>query len=140
MLNKRFKNRSSLILERLDRIIATNDWLFTYPNDHVLHLPRIHSDHYPLLLTVYADDPIMRKKLFRIEKMWERHSNFANVIKHVGGNNPLLEKVVNFFVHEVFAWACTRVGNIFKRKVKLLRRIQGIQKFDTTTTTRSLGS
>lgn len=62
--------------------------------------------------------------------MWKRQPDFVNVITHVWGNNPLLENAVNFFAQEVSAWACTRVDNIFKRKAKLLSRIQGIQKSD----------
>lgn len=42
----------------------------------------------------------------------------------------MLENVVNSFAREATAQACTSIGNIFKRKAKLLRRIQDIQKSD----------
>lgn len=82
-LNKRLKNCNSLILERLDRILATNDWLVLYSNAHMLHLLCIHSDHCPLLLIMYTDDPTFRKKNVTLEKIWEMHLKFTNVITQV---------------------------------------------------------
>lgn len=38
------------ILERLDRAIATSQWRTTNPHAVVTHLPRIVSDHAPILL------------------------------------------------------------------------------------------
>lgn len=42
----------SLIIERLNRIVANVEWLNIYPEAHVTHLPRTHSDHCLLLLTL----------------------------------------------------------------------------------------
>lgn len=38
------------IYERLDRALCTPDWLMMFKNNGVLHLPRISSDHAPILL------------------------------------------------------------------------------------------
>lgn len=49
-INKR--KRGALILKRLDRIVAN-----IYPEAHVSHLPRTHSDHCSLLLTFHNNRP-----------------------------------------------------------------------------------
>lgn len=59
------------------------------------------------------------------------HPDFPTVIDQVWGANPTLEKVVHSFGREVTTWACSNIGNIFKHKNKLMRRIQGIQKSDS---------
>lgn len=48
-LNKRYKNSSQLIYERLDRFFANNNWIQKFADVQVHHLPCTHSDHCPLL-------------------------------------------------------------------------------------------
>nr|XP_016515200.1 PREDICTED: uncharacterized protein LOC107831916 [Nicotiana tabacum] len=43
--NKRYKNRSSLILERIDRCFANDCWISQYPDASVNHLPKTNSNH-----------------------------------------------------------------------------------------------
>ncbi|OVA20440.1 Reverse transcriptase zinc-binding domain [Macleaya cordata] len=50
----------SHIRERLDRVLATPSWCLTFKDAHVTHLPRLSSDHAPILLNTstakrYAD-------------------------------------------------------------------------------------
>lgn len=40
------------IRERLDRFAANSEWLELFPESFVRHLPRTHSDHCLLLLTL----------------------------------------------------------------------------------------
>lgn len=41
-----------LIFQRLDKAFANENWLNFYPSCVVNNLPRIHSDHHPLLLNL----------------------------------------------------------------------------------------
>nr|XP_016433117.1 PREDICTED: uncharacterized protein LOC107759646 [Nicotiana tabacum] len=50
--NKRYSNKTSLILERIDRSFANEGWIEQYPEATVLHLPRTHSDHCPLQINL----------------------------------------------------------------------------------------
>lgn len=38
-------------MERLDRFLANSEWIHLFPDSHVLRLPRITSDHCPVLNT-----------------------------------------------------------------------------------------
>lgn len=44
------QSTSNAIFECLDRVVATVQWSQLYPQAFVNHLPRIHSDHAPILL------------------------------------------------------------------------------------------
>ncbi|KAG5585680.1 hypothetical protein H5410_046114, partial [Solanum commersonii] len=48
--NKRYRNRNSLILERLDRCVNNYLWVKLFPNSLVTHLPRTKFDHCSMLL------------------------------------------------------------------------------------------
>ncbi|XP_031387245.1 uncharacterized protein LOC116200546 [Punica granatum] len=45
------RDAGGLVQERLDRAVANPSWRLTFPNAEVAHLPRVHSDHCPILRT-----------------------------------------------------------------------------------------
>lgn len=47
--NHRRRNKG-LIMERLDRILANEQWLKIFSNATVTHLPKTYSDHNPILV------------------------------------------------------------------------------------------
>ena len=55
--------------ERLDRVLATTDWVMLFPSVRVHHLDGKFSDHKPLW---FRTEPISQpsKKLFRFEEIW----------------------------------------------------------------------
>lgn len=62
----------SLVWVRLDRALATTDWILKFPSIHPHHLQGLSSDHKPLWLA--SDDVNTRfyqsQKPFRFEAMW----------------------------------------------------------------------
>lgn len=67
-LNKRYKNKYSLIYERSNRFLANEKWVHKFPNSQVIHLPRTHSDHCPLLLSLHNNN-LKVDKLFKFKTM-----------------------------------------------------------------------
>lgn len=47
--NHRRKSKG-LIMERLDCVSANEDWMQIFPNTTITHLPKIYSDHSPILV------------------------------------------------------------------------------------------
>ncbi|KAL5773507.1 hypothetical protein ACOSP7_013098 [Xanthoceras sorbifolium] len=73
---------SEEIWERLDRAVCSNSWRIKFAEGFVKHLPRINSDHCPLLLLTRSNHmPEARLKPFRFEAMWLKHKEFVDVIK-----------------------------------------------------------
>ncbi|KAI3464221.1 hypothetical protein Pfo_020884 [Paulownia fortunei] len=70
------------IWKRLDRILYSEDWLNLFHMTKVSHLPRIWSDHSPLLISMsmnLAKSP----PSFRFLRMWTRHHSFWEILKQL---------------------------------------------------------
>lgn len=61
------RNKSKLILERLDRFMANPDWLKFYPKAVVYHLSRTYSDHCPLILDTNTSSSLKINKKTIVE-------------------------------------------------------------------------
>ncbi|KAL8470146.1 hypothetical protein ACS0TY_032861 [Phlomoides rotata] len=83
------------ILVRLDRALATSSWRVLFANSRVLHLPRINSDHSPILILCDQNGSQIggrskRKCLFHFEKKWMEDKMCASVVESGWDqNNPL---------------------------------------------------
>ncbi|KAJ4812894.1 RNA-directed DNA polymerase (reverse transcriptase)-related family protein [Rhynchospora pubera] len=69
---------SSLIRQRIDRALASATWLARFPHAKVKHLPRMNSDHAPLLLTT-APPGNRRGKMFKMENWWYMRPEFNEI-------------------------------------------------------------
>ncbi|XP_075079762.1 uncharacterized protein LOC142165010 [Nicotiana tabacum] len=78
--NKRYNNRVSLILERIDRCFANESWISQYPETTLLHLPRTHSDHCPIQVILKGKPSNNLTRPFRFETMWASHLTFPSII------------------------------------------------------------
>lgn len=67
-----------LVLQRLDRGVATADWINTFPNSKIFHLPNYASDHLPILLRTEIR-PRRKAKPFKVEQWWSIHSEFQEL-------------------------------------------------------------
>jgi hypothetical protein len=68
-----------LIKERLDRGIASNQWIHLFPSFSIIHLPAYNSDHNPLLLDTALITPSLPQP-FRFENFWSRDPTCGIVI------------------------------------------------------------
>ena len=64
-----WRQLTDLILERIDRCFANPSWRILFPEALVTHLPRVFSDHYPILLELAKPPAEMRNKPFRFQSM-----------------------------------------------------------------------
>ena len=60
------------ILERLDRALIGEGWLDLFVVTRVTNIPRVMSDHGPLLIQCQLPGPPIRPP-FRFKNMWVRH-------------------------------------------------------------------
>ncbi|KAL1533958.1 hypothetical protein AAHA92_33765 [Salvia divinorum] len=65
--------------ERLDRVLLGEHWTTAFAATRVTHLPRISSDHAPLLVRCQASLQVPRPS-FRFQNMWIRHHTFKEEI------------------------------------------------------------
>ncbi|KAI3463155.1 hypothetical protein Pfo_019818 [Paulownia fortunei] len=68
------------VWKRLDRVLYSEEWLNLFHNTKVSHLPRIWSDHSPLLISLDTDK-LKAPSPFRFFRMWSRHHTFWDTVK-----------------------------------------------------------
>ncbi len=64
-------------LAKLDRFLISTEWDQTFPLSNVVALPRITSDHTPLLLS--SSDKLVRR-MFRFEEVWLKRDEFIKLM------------------------------------------------------------
>ena len=71
------------VLERLDRCLATANWLLKFPNSRVTHLHAVFLDHKPLWVELQLSGRNLRpcRKRFRFEEMWTMHQRCEDTIR-----------------------------------------------------------
>lgn len=97
-----------LILERLDRVLATIEWTGMFPKAEVLHLPRLNSDHNPILLRM-EPKPIRRKPNFKVENWWLLCGDFGEVCSSaLQGGGSDWKQVLGKVKGEISKWAAAK--------------------------------
>ncbi|EOY10263.1 Uncharacterized protein TCM_025636 [Theobroma cacao] len=76
------RDGQEFIRERLDGAVVNEAWCDIFPYTQVVNLPRIHSNHHPLLVKRSNISPDRQaSKNFRFENAWLSHPSFADFIK-----------------------------------------------------------
>ncbi|KAI9079330.1 hypothetical protein K1719_038731 [Acacia pycnantha] len=110
------------VYKRLDRCMCNVGWLERFENAEVRVIPRLGSDHHPLLISLNVENKRYGQRFFRYEAAWKMHETFDDVMKSsweedrgVLENLPKLQQQLSYWNREIF-------GNIGYRKTKLLNR------------------
>ena len=69
------------IKEQLDRGLGNAEWKLLFPAAKISHLPRVKSDHCPILLNINPLEP-KTPKPFRFEQMWLADSTFPTLVSN----------------------------------------------------------
>ncbi|XP_028777172.1 uncharacterized protein LOC114733838 [Neltuma alba] len=115
------------LMVRLDRALSNGLWIQAQPNTQVLHLPKIHSDHRPVLIK-QVNMGQQTKRPFRYLASWASHEGFHSLVSNTWRNEQSLAKNIESFTKVAHAWNIEVYGSIGKRKADLRRRITGVQK------------
>ena len=70
------------VWERLDRIVATNDWFNLFPNTKIHHLDMTSSNHKPLLIVPDGMECRFQKP-FCFDQMWMSNKGYSDTIEAV---------------------------------------------------------
>lgn len=80
---------SATIWERLDRGLATAEWISMFPNATLHHVDNGSSDHCPLWLRLEASNPRQSssRRPFRFEEVWLMDPGCKDLVSEVWGNS-----------------------------------------------------
>lgn len=79
------KRAGDLVLERLDRAVANNDWFFLNLSTKVQHLCIHSSYHITILIKLEGNIP-QPNHPFKFEQMWLREEGCRNTVNNVWGS------------------------------------------------------
>jgi hypothetical protein len=123
------KRDRGLVMERLDRFFCNPSWQQLFEESTVLHLPRVHSDHTPILLDTEPAQHHFGDRPFRFETIWLTDPSFPKLVHESWQTFPNnVNLALADFTTRVTSWNKQEFGNIFYRKRRLLARINGVQK------------
>ncbi|XP_057452996.1 uncharacterized protein LOC130744851 [Lotus japonicus] len=115
------------VKERLDRGTCNLDWLEAYPDSSILHLPQLKSDHKPLLLrSSIQEGHHVLERPFRFMSCWLTDNRFPHVVSHAWRNNSDWASASECFKRDVTEWNSQVFGDVFRRKSRLMKRLEGI--------------
>ncbi|KAI9074704.1 hypothetical protein K1719_043358 [Acacia pycnantha] len=124
----RFTWRRGSLLMRLDRAVCNTLWLQLFPNSSVDHLPKIMSDHRPIMIKLglcHLSGPV--DPPFKFLAAWLSHSDFSSIVHRIWQSGDDLMACIDSFKSEIQKWNVETFGHIGRRKRRLFRRLNGIQ-------------
>jgi ribonuclease HI len=111
------------IRARLDRFLASEGWIKSFPHYKNSHLTRYRSDHCPILLD-FSSNPTCRskknqKKGNKYEVMWTKHADHIKIMKNAWQQaNGSLTRKLSSVLHNMQSWGNDQFGCIAK-KIKI---------------------
>ncbi|XP_052112461.1 uncharacterized protein LOC127744218 [Arachis duranensis] len=115
------------LAERLDRGLSNLDWQIQFPEAIIKHMPMLKSDHSPICLQLFPTfSQNRRRRPFRFLAAWISHPDFGNVVNTSWNIQGSWTEGISNFKSRITDWNRSVFGNIFQRKQKILRRLQGI--------------
>ncbi|XP_019432655.1 PREDICTED: uncharacterized protein LOC109339640 [Lupinus angustifolius] len=118
--------------KRLDRIMVNDDWVNDFTHFACCTMPRVASDHYPLLLS-YNNQVQTRKTSFKFHKMWLLNSDCRRLVAEVwnvevvGCPMFVLSVKLKNFKKELINWNHDVFGNIHQRVIAVKANVDVIQ-------------
>ncbi|XP_042045033.1 uncharacterized protein LOC121791044 [Salvia splendens] len=71
------------LFERLDRLLVNEAWSNAFEATRVTNLPRVSSDHGPILARCKMPRPPSGGSAFRFQNMWVRHGGFLQLVQNI---------------------------------------------------------
>lgn len=127
-----------LLMSRLDRALASEDFVNFWDAISVMVLPRVHSDHHPLLMKCQDGNTILAKP-FRFQNFWTSHKDFISFVSEswnifMPAKDPItvcIRKLKRLKVR-LKEWSAQVFGNIFLRLGALQQELAHVQGQDNS--------
>ena len=114
-----FTWQRSNIRRRLDRMFSNSLWLNMFTEACVIHLPKLKSDHVPILLKLnHNQESLIGCHPFRFLAPWIVHDDYNNMVTSCWRRNEDLLKNIATFTDQAKGWNKEVFGHIFRKKIE----------------------
>ncbi|XP_057444746.1 uncharacterized protein LOC130736989 [Lotus japonicus] len=76
------------VKERIDWALSNDNWLLSFPEATILHLPRLKSDHKPILIKLGGGQRDASQRPFRFLAAWLTHADFPRLVEEACPAKP----------------------------------------------------
>ncbi|KAI9100189.1 hypothetical protein K1719_024407 [Acacia pycnantha] len=104
------------------------EWQEKFVNAAVKVVPRVSSDHHPLVVNLNGTEGGRRGRQFRYEAVWHMHDDFEMVMRNGWKGEDEAHMKLAGLKQSLIRWNKEVFGRIEGRKRRLLSRLNGIQK------------
>lgn len=135
------RNRGNTILKvRLDRGVATTNWMDRFPYATVTHLASPSSDHCPLLVSVVQESPpARRERQCYYEIMWEREASLDDCVVEAWEREQTrgdylgtgtIHAALKGVMRSLKQWSKEKFGSVRKKLEEMRVRLATLQATD----------
>lgn len=115
------------VKERIDWALGNAWWISSFPEATVLHLPKLKSDHKPILIQLGPEQMDSSQRPFRFLAAWLTHEDFPRLVKSSwDSHHDSWIPASVAFCEEAASWNRDVFGEIGRTKRRLMRRLEGI--------------
>lgn len=115
--------------QRIDRALCNTAWLTLFPTSQVIHLPIPSSDHCAIWLQdKQGQNPRGDRNYFKFLCPWLDHPGFKDQVQLAWQSSFSWVDNISRLTLSLKDWNRDVFGNIFRRKQRILSRLEGINK------------
>jgi hypothetical protein len=122
---------NQLIKSRLDRFLATQDWMTEFPNYVNNHLIRYKSDHCPILLEFFPffahRTDLQRQYSRKFEQIWTTDAFHTTVVQQAWKDQQGLLNKLHHTLEVLHSWGKKTFGIIPKRIKTIQQELHSMQ-------------
>ncbi|KAI9107256.1 hypothetical protein K1719_021644 [Acacia pycnantha] len=92
------------VFKRLDRCLCNVAWLESFEDAEIQIIPRVRSDHHPMLVKLKKEVSRVGTRNFRYEVAWQMHSGFNDFMSTIWKNGVEFKVMLNFVQQSLRSW------------------------------------
>ncbi|KAI9107301.1 hypothetical protein K1719_021689 [Acacia pycnantha] len=111
------------VYKRLDRCLCNVLWQAQFVNAVIKVIPRVCSDHHPIVVCLEAENRCCRVRPFRYEVAWQLHENFEEIVRESWKGDAEVNLKLSCLQQNLMQWNKDTFGKIEGRKRRILNRL-----------------